>query len=343
MAPPHRDLLLLAPQGRSPGAARRRPRVSALAAAHAGRRRLPLSRRALLRDGPRLQGGHRPDGRPPDPRPAPRRGLLRPRAGLHRHRSVRPRLLAGAPGPHAPLPDPGRLARRRGPRRDLRAPARHRQRDARRGRPSRARDGGRFRRLLPPGPRRGEGPCRGRQEPGPGLRSRHALGLLPRAARDRPPRLPRGRDPADQQRPARSHAGDDPRGHHGPRARPALRRGRARLPRDARAPPRPLELPARHLRHDPQRHPRRVQADPGGSRPRRLHPLRLGRQGEAVPHRRRAREEPGHPSRHDPRGRLGPRAHAALRDPARRRSAGSPRSSSTGTAGISWPRPRPGR
>ena len=62
-------------------------------------------------------------GRPRDPRPAPRRGLLRPRAGLHGHRSVRPRLLAGAAGPHALLPDPGRLARRRGPRRDLRAPA----------------------------------------------------------------------------------------------------------------------------------------------------------------------------------------------------------------------------
>jgi nicotinic acid phosphoribosyltransferase len=41
---------------------------------------------------------------------------------------------------------------------------RHRPRDARRGRPSRARDRGRFRRLLPPGPRRSEGPGRGRQD-----------------------------------------------------------------------------------------------------------------------------------------------------------------------------------
>src|SRR4029453_9353639 len=81
---------------------------------------------------------------------------------------------------------------------------------------SHAGDRGRFRRLLPSGPRCGEGPRRGRQEPGPDLRSRHALGLLPRAARDRALRLSRGRHSTHQQRLARPHAGNDPRRHDGP-------------------------------------------------------------------------------------------------------------------------------
>ena len=110
---------------------------------------------ALLRDGPRLQGGHRQTDA------LVIRALPRARSSTPASRSSRsPVRPPSSPGwsrcCSAPLPDPGRLARRRGPRvtceRSARSPARRSTRWA-----SRARMRGGFRRLLPPGPRRGEG------------------------------------------------------------------------------------------------------------------------------------------------------------------------------------------
>ena len=312
-------------KGRSSSAARRRRRVRALAAAQTDRRRLPLSRRALLRDGARLQSRHRSDETLSRSAPCPRRRLLRSASRSSRS-PVRPPLVSWLEPLVLMLHYRIQVAsrRRRGPRRDLRAPARDRPRDARCRRPlprprSRVDSDGYYRRVLAAAKALVEAVKDPDRIFEVGMRSASCLEQHEIALRAC---LEAGVQ-THQQRPARPHAGNDSRGHHGPRARSALRRGRARVPRDARAPPRPLELPARHLRHDPQRHPRRVQLI-RGSQPRRLHPLRLGRQGEAVPLRRRACEEPGHPPRHDPRGRLGLSRSRSASRPCARKSAGSP-------------------
>jgi len=90
--------------------------------------------------------------------------------------------------------------------------------------------------LLPPGPAAAK-LSSSRQNPDRNLRSRHALGLLPRAARDRAPRPAVEAGIGDQQRPALPARWDDPRGHHGHEHVQRYGCGRARFRASASARP----------------------------------------------------------------------------------------------------------